>query len=120
VAFDARGRLLAWKGSSFRGVALVRLALPPTSARTLYDQLGDYVPWTAVAIAALAAAIALQRSGRIRSLTGRPRRPADIVWDGTPRRDRSGAMTGTPQQDGATNGTGLEDGSPAAAPRSEQ
>jgi apolipoprotein N-acyltransferase len=120
VAFDARGRLLAWKGSDFRGVALVRLGLPPVSARTLYDQLGDYVPWTAVAIAALAAAIALLRSGRIRSLTGRPRRPADIVWDGTPRRDRSGAVTGTPQQDGATNGSGLEGGSTAAAPRSEQ
>jgi len=120
VAFDARGRLLAWKGSSFRGVALVRLGLPPASARTPYDQLGDYVPWTAVAIAALAAAVALLRSGRIRSLTGRPRRPAGIVWDGTPRRDRSGAVTGTPQQDGATDGTGLEGGSPAAAPRSEQ
>jgi apolipoprotein N-acyltransferase len=120
VAFDARGRLLAWKGPSFRGVALVRLGLPPASARTLYDRLGDYVPWTAVAIAALAAAVALLRTGRIRSLTARPRRPADIVWDGTPRRDRSGAVTGTPQQDGATNGSGLEDGSPAAAPRSEQ
>jgi apolipoprotein N-acyltransferase len=120
VAFDARGRLVTWKGSSFRGVALVRVGLPPTSVRTLYDQLGDYVPWTAVGIAALAAAIALLRTGRIRSLTGRPHRPADIVWDGTPRRDRSGAVTGTPQQDGATNGTGLEGGSPAAAPRSEQ
>jgi len=120
VAFDARGRLLAWKGSDFRGVALVRLGLPPASARTLYDQLGDYVPWTAVAIAALAAAVALLRSGRIRSLTGRPRGPADIVWDGTPRRDRSGAVTGTPRREGATNGSGLGDGSPAAAPRSEQ
>jgi len=120
VAFDARGRLVTWKGSSFRGVALVRLGVPPASVRTLYDQLGDYVPWAAVAIAALAAAIALLRTGRIRSLTGRPHRPADIVWDGTPRRDRSGAVTGTPQQDGATNGTGLEGGSPAAAPRSEQ
>ena len=120
VAFDARGRLLAWKGPSFRGVALVRLDLPPASARTLYDRLGDYVPWTAVAIAALAAAVALLRTGRIRSLTGRLRGPADIVWDGTPRRDRSGAVTGTSQQDGATNGSGLSDGSPAAAPRSEQ
>jgi apolipoprotein N-acyltransferase len=120
VAFDARGRLLAWKGPSFRGVALVRLGLPPASARTLYDRLGDYVPWTAVAIAALAAAVALLRTGRIRSLTGRPRGPADIVWDGIPRRDRSGAVTGTSQQDGATNGSGLSDGSPAAAPRAEQ
>ncbi len=120
VAFDARGRLLAWKGSSFRGVALVRLGLPPASARTLYDQLGDYVPWTAVAIAALAAAIALLRSGRIRRLTVHPHGPAGIVWDGNPRRDRSGAVTSTPQQDGATNGSGLGDDSPAAAPRTEQ
>ena len=120
VAFDARGRLLAWKGSSFRGVALVRLGLPPASARTLYDQLGDYVPWTAVAIAALAAAIALLRSGRIRRLTVHPHGPAGIVWDGNSRRDRSGAVTSTPQQDGATNGSGLGDGSPAAAPRTEQ
>jgi apolipoprotein N-acyltransferase len=120
VAFDARGRLLAWKGSSFRGVALERLRLPPASARTLYDQLGDYVPWTAVAISVLAAAIALLRTGRIRRLTAHPHGPAGIVWDGNPRRDRSGAVTSTPQQDGATNGSGLEGGSPAAAPRSEQ
>jgi apolipoprotein N-acyltransferase len=120
VAFDARGRLLAWKGPSFRGVALVRLGLPPASARTLYDQLGDYVPWTAVAIAALAAAIALLRTGRIRRLTVHPHGPAGIVWDRNPRRDRSGAVTSTPQQDGATNGSGLSDDSPAAAPRSEQ
>jgi apolipoprotein N-acyltransferase len=120
VAFDPRGRLIAWKGSSFRGVALVRLGLPPASARTLYDQLGDYVPWTAVGIAALAAAIALLRTGRIRRLTSHPHRPADIGWDGNPRRDRSGAVTSTPQQDGATDGSELSDGSPAAAPRSEQ
>ena len=120
VAFDARGRLLTWKGSSFRGVALVRLDLPPAAARTPYDQLGDYVPWTAVAIAALAAAVALQRTGRIRRLTAHPHGPAGIVWDGNPRRDRSGAVTSTPQQDGATNGSGVSDGSPAAAPRSEQ
>jgi apolipoprotein N-acyltransferase len=102
VAFDPRGRLIAWKGSSFRGVAVVRLGLPPVSARTLYDRLGDYVPWIAIVIAALAAAIALIRSGRIGRLTGRPHRDAGIVWDGTPGRDRSG------------------DSSPAAAPHSEQ
>jgi apolipoprotein N-acyltransferase len=61
AAFDARGRLLAWAGTSYRGVLLVHLRLPPTSARTLYDRLGDYVPWIAVGIAALAAAIGLVR-----------------------------------------------------------
>jgi apolipoprotein N-acyltransferase len=120
VAFDARGRLLAWKSSSFRGVAMVRLGLPPTSARTLYDRLGDYVPWIAVAIAALAAAIALVRSGRIRRVTGRPHRRAGIVWDGTPRRDRSGAVVSTAREGGAVSGSEAGDGSPAAAPHSEQ
>ena len=52
AAFDARGRLLAWAGTSYRGVLLVHLELPPASARTFYDRLGDYVPWLAVAIAA--------------------------------------------------------------------
>jgi apolipoprotein N-acyltransferase len=88
VAFDDRGRLLAWKGSTFRGVAVVRLDLPPASARTLYDQLGDYVPWTAVGIAVLAAVIALIRADRMRISRYRP---TGLPWDGNPRRDRSGA-----------------------------
>jgi apolipoprotein N-acyltransferase len=61
VAFDDRGRMLASVGTSFRGVLLVRLALPASSARTLYDRLGDYVPWTATAIAGLAALLGLLR-----------------------------------------------------------
>jgi apolipoprotein N-acyltransferase len=56
VAFDDRGRLLAWVGTSYRGVLLVHLELPPASARTFYDESGDYVPWTAVAIVVIAAA----------------------------------------------------------------
>jgi apolipoprotein N-acyltransferase len=89
VAFDARGRLLMWKGSSFRGVAVQRLGLPPVSARTLYDQLGDYVPWTAVAIAALAAIIALIRTGQIGRLRVSRHSQARIPLDGNPRRDPS-------------------------------
>ncbi len=108
VAFDPRGRLLEWKGSAFRGVALVRLGLPPASARTLYDRLGDYVMWIAVGIAALSAAIALPRTRRIPRLRVRPAGEAGLRWDGNPRRDRSGAVAGTPG-----------DGGPAAAPRSE-
>jgi apolipoprotein N-acyltransferase len=119
VAFDARGRLLDWKGSAFRGVEVVRLGLPPTSARTLYDRLGDYVPWTAVAIAALAAGIALIRTGRIRRPI-RPHRPAAIVWDRNPRRDRSGAVASSPREGGAPGDPSLSDGRPAAAPHSEQ
>jgi apolipoprotein N-acyltransferase len=103
VAFDPRGRLLAWEGPSFRGAAVVRLALPSASSRTPYDRLGDYVPWIAVAIVLLAAAIALIRTGKLRIRTASPAR---IPLDGSPGRDRSGVATG--------------DGSPAAAPRTEQ
>ncbi len=73
VAFDDRGRLLASAGTGYRGVLLVRLALPASSARTLYDRLGDYVPWTATAIAGLAALFGLVRIRRNQS------RPADRV-----------------------------------------
>ncbi|HLX49231.1 MAG TPA: apolipoprotein N-acyltransferase [Streptosporangiaceae bacterium] len=58
VAFDARGRLLSWFGPSRTGVDIVRLSLPTATARTPFDRLGDYVPWTAVGIA-LAFAIAV-------------------------------------------------------------
>jgi apolipoprotein N-acyltransferase len=70
AAFDARGRLLAWAGTSYRGVVLVHLALPPASARTVYDRLGDYVPWLAVGIAVLAAAIGLMRGRSTRRKSG--------------------------------------------------
>jgi apolipoprotein N-acyltransferase len=68
VAYDARGRLLAFMGQSQRGVVTVRLGLPAASTRTIYDRLGDYVPWTAVGIAALAALVMFANS---RGLPGR-------------------------------------------------
>jgi apolipoprotein N-acyltransferase len=79
VAFDSRGRLLttadagraAWAGTADHGVLLVRLALPPTSVRTPFDRLGDYVPWFAIAVAAVAAAAAVGAARRGRSATGR-------------------------------------------------
>jgi apolipoprotein N-acyltransferase len=70
AAFDARGRQLAWAGSNYRGVLLVRLALPAVSSRTLYDRLGDYVPWIAVGIAALAALVGLVAIRRSRQTPG--------------------------------------------------
>ncbi|HEY1673498.1 MAG TPA: nitrilase-related carbon-nitrogen hydrolase, partial [Streptosporangiaceae bacterium] len=112
VAFDPRGQLVTWKDSSFRGVAVVRLGLPPVSSRTLYDQLGDYVPWTAVAIAALAGAIAVTRTNRRKI---RPERPAGIVLDGSPGRD--GDRTGNRSAGAGVSET--SDGSPAATPRAE-
>jgi apolipoprotein N-acyltransferase len=66
AAFDARGRMLAWVGTSYRGTLIVRLELPPASARTIYDRLGDYVPWAAVGIAAAAALAGLAALARAR------------------------------------------------------
>jgi len=62
VAFDARGRLLAWMGQSSHGVVTVRLGLPAASARTFYDRAGDYVPWSALAIVVLAALVMFANS----------------------------------------------------------
>jgi apolipoprotein N-acyltransferase len=87
VAYDARGRLLAWMGQSSHGVVTVRLGLPATSARTIYDRLGDYVPWTAVAVAVVAALVMFANS---RGLTGRRAgigggHEAECVEDSVPR-----------------------------------
>jgi apolipoprotein N-acyltransferase len=68
VAFDARGRLLAWMGQSGHGAVTVRLGLPAASGRTVYDRLGDYVPWAAVGVVVLAALVMFANS---RGLTGR-------------------------------------------------
>jgi apolipoprotein N-acyltransferase len=61
VAFDARGRQLAWLGQSGHAVITVTVDLPPASARTFYDQAGDYVMWSGVVITALAALVMLLR-----------------------------------------------------------
>jgi apolipoprotein N-acyltransferase len=66
AAFDSRGRLLAWAGTSYSGTLLAHLELPPAGYRTLFDQIGDVVPWTAVGIAALAALAGLARTGSAR------------------------------------------------------
>ena len=62
VAFDARGRLLAWMGQSQHGVVAVRLGLPAASDRTVYDRFGDYVPWSALAVVVLAALVMFANS----------------------------------------------------------
>jgi apolipoprotein N-acyltransferase len=62
VAYDARGRLLAWMGQDQHGVVTVRLSLPAAPARTVYDRLGDYVAWAAVAIAVAAALVMFANS----------------------------------------------------------
>jgi apolipoprotein N-acyltransferase len=61
VAFDARGRELAWMGQDAHGVVTVTLNLPAQAGKTFYDQAGDYVMWSAVGITALAALVMLLR-----------------------------------------------------------
>jgi len=63
AAFDARGRLLAWAGPADRGSLKVRMALPAPSARTPFDELGDYVPLTALGVVVVAAMFGLSRRG---------------------------------------------------------
>jgi apolipoprotein N-acyltransferase len=86
VAFDARGRLLALMSARQRGVTVVRLGLPPVTARTLYDRLGDYVPWTATAIVVVAVITGF--------LIVRPARGGRVPWDGNPRRASSVSTVG--------------------------
>jgi apolipoprotein N-acyltransferase len=78
AAFDPRGRLLTWLGTSQRGVALVRLGLVPDSDLTLFDRIGDTVPWTAIGITVLAALVALNHIRRRQRLLG-------IMMDGNRR-----------------------------------
>jgi apolipoprotein N-acyltransferase len=66
AAFDARGRKLAWAGTSYRGVLHVTLRLPRASVRTPFDRLGDYVPWIAIAVVTLAIASAMNAKGLFR------------------------------------------------------
>jgi len=61
VAYDARGRELAWLGQQQHGVVTVRLDLPAAADLTFYDQAGDYVMWTGVAVTTLAALVMLAR-----------------------------------------------------------
>ena len=70
AAFDAQGRLLAWFGSGQRGVAFVRLSLVPPSYLTLFDRIGDTVPWAAIAICVLAALVALNQAHHPQRLVG--------------------------------------------------
>jgi apolipoprotein N-acyltransferase len=71
VAFDARGRELAWLGQNSGGVVTVRLDLPAAADRTFYDEAGDYVMWTGVAVTALAALVLfMRRRGILGNTTG--------------------------------------------------
>ena len=77
AAFDPRGRILAWAGTSYQDRCCPPSELPPASYRTLFDRFGDFVPWTAVAIAVLAALAGLTSTARSR------RRPSRRGADAT-------------------------------------
>ena len=66
AAFDPRGRGLSWAGTSYSGPLVVHLEVPPASYRTFFDRFGDFVPWIAVAITALAALVGLSSGARSR------------------------------------------------------
>jgi apolipoprotein N-acyltransferase len=71
VAFDGRGRQLAWLGQDSSGVVTVRLDLPAAADRTFYDEAGDYVMWAGVGITALAALVLfMRRRGILGNTTG--------------------------------------------------
>jgi apolipoprotein N-acyltransferase len=71
VAFDARGRELAWMGQSSHGVVTVRLNLPSPRARTFYDQAGDYVMWAGVVVSAVVLMLSgIRRRGFLANPTG--------------------------------------------------
>ncbi len=61
VAFDARGRQLAWLSQDRSGAVTVALSLPAVTSKTFYDEAGDYVMWAGVGITALAALVMLLR-----------------------------------------------------------
>jgi apolipoprotein N-acyltransferase len=62
AAFDARGRELAWRPSTYRGVIVV--SVPLGSQTTVYQRLGDWVPALALAVLGAAIMVATVRSRR--------------------------------------------------------
>jgi apolipoprotein N-acyltransferase len=90
VAFDGRGRLLAWMGQDQRGVTTVRLQLPSAQARTFYDEHGDYVPWAAMGVTLLMLArflsVSLVRQRDRKAECGASRQEYEAAGEGEPRR----------------------------------
>jgi apolipoprotein N-acyltransferase len=59
VAFDARGRQLAWLTQADRGEVTVTVDLPARADKTFYDQAGDYVMWSGVGVAGFSTLVML-------------------------------------------------------------
>jgi apolipoprotein N-acyltransferase len=92
AAFDTQGRLITWLSTAQRGVVFVRLGLVPGSDLTLFDRIGDTVPWAAIGITVLAALVALNH-------TRRPQRLVGIMVDGNRRPVSSVSIPETPEQE---------------------
>jgi apolipoprotein N-acyltransferase len=84
AAFDDRGRQLSWTGPGSHAAHVVRLRLPPASAETVFDRLGDFVPYTALVIVALAAGYAIVRRRPGGTIPRKPTRPHGRVRIGWP------------------------------------
>ncbi|MEV4555466.1 apolipoprotein N-acyltransferase [Kitasatospora sp. NPDC049285] len=63
VAYDAQGRRLARMDTGGSGALTVHLTLGDPGFRTWYVRLGDWVPWTALAVTAAAGALAAREHG---------------------------------------------------------
>jgi len=103
VAYDSRGRMATLMTSNGHGVRVVRLELPPPAARTPYDRMGDYVPWTATGIALLAAVFALL-------WIVRHDRRVEIELEGNHRRARSVSIMGASPGSESAPGTPVKTG----------
>ncbi len=105
VAVDPRGRVLAWLNAGDRSAATVRLGLPPGTALTPFDRLGEYVPLAAMTIVAIALLTGVARRGRgggiRRGLPGHDAAPARIVWTDSKAPDGSSPVPGIRVPDAA-------------------
>jgi apolipoprotein N-acyltransferase len=107
AAYDAQGRLLASMGTAQRGRLTVRLGLEPSTALTPFDRYGDVVPWTAIGIALLAAAVGFgtwRRHQRVQiMLEVNPGGSESVSLLGTSHRPAAGSESAGPGEGSASS-----------------
>jgi apolipoprotein N-acyltransferase len=87
VAFDARGRRLAWLDTDRRGTVTVSVSAPPESLETIYDRSGDIVALLALLITAITAAGPTRRAASRNGGVRRTPRPTGHGRDNEEERD---------------------------------